>query len=299
MNSLCNFFAKDVKGFVTLVSSVDMDGPVVVSLDTFLALSPSPSNVMTQVAADLVKSYACFKEDIVRHHKGNSYTKKHTSAVEKPRIGMRELSREAIARKEFLALINKLSPQNASNIITQCKTSIRPEFLPMYVDMLWNAMMQSPDFQNLYIDVFTAIDSLYSVTVDIRRIWDTYLENKAWLPKPTEEGHSYDDFCDQVKAKKRAIASVKGWVYLYMNKLCKDDVMHVLFREMVNMDAPTDAVIDELIECYKLNARYMRTIDCVREVVHKWHQEAQMLPPMIRFKLYDLWELMEKMKHKV
>lgn len=246
---------------------------------------------MSAIALGLVKQYSCFREDTkkcpprnLRHNDGH---------VEKPRIGNRELSREAIARKDFLALINKLSLQNAQAIITQCQSSLRPEFLGMYVDMLWDAMLRSPDFQGLYIDMLVAIDKSHSVFGDVQRIWDTYLQQQAWVSASmaADSTSDYDDFCDHVKAKKRAIASVRAWIHLTHRTMCKSDVAATLLAKLIE-HGPTDITFDGIIEFYKARSPCLTPVTV--STLKAWYDAAQQLPPMTRFKLYDLWEMVPK-----
>lgn len=263
-------------------------GPLVVEIESFVSTPPTEDTRMGELAASLSQNYSCFKDDARKVHTYHAVTT-IPKKVEKPRIGIRELSREAIARKEFLALINKLSPQNVDAMKQQCMQTFRPEFSSMYVDMLWDAMLRSPDYQHLYTCFLVSIDHVKSVFADLHRIWDQFLHTKGWLPIST--GDSYDEFCDHVKAKKRAIASVRAWVTLAQDKLCNPDVASQLMTALIE-SGPTDVTLEELIEMYKGCPELF-----VPQVIHgieHWHRSASDLPPMIRFKLYDLWELITK-----
>lgn len=268
-------------------------GPIVVEFDVFQACKPlvGKANPITAIATSFVKQYACFREETRRPPKRGGHHDSHAHAhAEKPRIGNRELSREAIARKEFLALINKLSPQNAAAIITQGQSSIRPDFINMYVDMIWDAMLRSPEFQSLYVDMLVAIDKKHSVFGDIQRIWEAYLSQQAWIPI-TQDSGGYDDFCDHVKAKKRAIASIRAWIQLTDRQICKEDVSTILLAKLIE-GGPTDITLDGLIEFYRANCTCLTT--STRDTLRAWHIAAHELQPMTRFKLYDLWDIVPK-----
>lgn len=267
-----------------------MDGPVVVEFGVFQACKPSPS-AKAGLASNLAKQYACFRDEPRRAHT-HTHSRRHDGhAPEKPRIGNRELSREAIARKDFLALLNKLSPQNACAIIAQTQTSLRCDCIGMYVDMIWDAMQRSPEFQGLYVDMLAAIDEKHSVFGDVQRIWEAYLVQKPWTAvaaSAASDAAAYDEFCDHVKAKKRTIASIRGWIGLVRRRLCKEDVGISLIGHL--MDAgPTDMSLDGLMEFCRAQAFLTAH---VQSTIQDWHSHAQQLPPMTRFKLYDLWEKM-------
>ena len=62
---------------------------------------------------------------------------------ERPRIGIRELSREDMCKKEFLSLTNKVSPQNKDAISRKLLTALAPQYATMYCTVIW-AIMQRP-----------------------------------------------------------------------------------------------------------------------------------------------------------
>lgn len=263
-----------------------MEGPVVVEFRVFQACKPSSSqkNRLTVVASNLAKQYACFRDEPRRPRRHEVH-----SHAEKPRIGNRELSREAIARKEFLALLNKLSPQNASAIIAQTQASLRSDFIGMYVEMIWDAMLRSPEFQGLYIGMLAAIDQKHSVFGDIQRIWEAYLVQKPWVSSDVVSvSPSYDEFCDHVKDKKRTIASIRGWIGLVEQRLCKEEIGSSLIAQLVEA-GPTDMSLDGLMEFCRAPSYLTPSIHAT---IQQWHDNAQQLPPMTRFKLYDVYEKM-------
>ncbi len=274
------FLLNDVKG-VRLHQDKRMDsGPVVIDIAVFQACAPSAKNRMTSVATSFIKQHACFRET---HRRPLPPKREH-----QPRIGNRELSREAVARKDFLAFINKLSPQNACSITQQAQASLRGDFIHMYVDMLWDAMLRAPDFQVLYIDLLVAIDKKHSVFGDIQRIWDGYLHTCGW--NSAGPVGSYDEFCDHVKSKKRAIASVRAWIQLTERHLCSDDVASVLLEKLVE-SGPVDATLDGIAEYCRAQSPLIRGI---QKTLQAWYDNAQQLPPMTRFKLYDIWDNITK-----
>lgn len=266
-------------------------GPVIIEFQSFLSTLPIEDERLRAIAKGLQAQYACFKEDVKKHYNHHASKGKHNNSLEKPRIGLRELSREAIARKDFLAMINKLSPQNLDTMKEHCKSVLRPECIPLYVDMLWDAMLRSPEYQHLYVDIMLTIDKVQSVFADVHRIWDSFVEKKAWMVDTnTATDASYDDFCDHVKTKKRAIASVRGWIHLTQEKLCDPSITDKLLQLLLQ-DPPTDVSVEQLIELYKsCPVQFKIAIPTIRE----WHENAANLAPIVRFKLMDLWEILSK-----
>lgn len=262
-------------------------GPNIVEMDVFITIAPTIDEKMVSSAATLMKQYTCFKDTESKHR---HFSKKHHPHVshEKPRIGVRELSKEHIARKDFLALINKLSPQNAEVIQQQLKSVFRMEFTSMYVDMLWDAMLRSPDYQHLYVDIMRMIDATQSVFGDLHRIWDDYTQRRLYMPEG--EDTSYDDFCDRIKAKKRAIASVTAWIKLVESNLCDAFILEQLLANLINV-GPNDVILEELLELCKWAPN---VFEPSRTTIKAWHDAAQDLVPMVRFKLFDLWEYASK-----
>lgn len=269
----------------TLLSIMDI-GPNTVDMDVFINCDPALDESLVAAAASLMKQYTCFKDDVV---KTRHVTHKKTSHVaEKPRIGSRELSKEHIARKDFLALINKLSPQNFDVIRQQFDHVFRTEFTHLYVDMLWDAMLRSPEYQMMYVEMMSAIDKLHSVFGDLHRIWDDYTTRRLYMPEGNDA--SYDDFCDRIKAKKRAIASVNAWIKLVEASLCDKVILHQLMSHLL-LAGPNDVILEELIEMCKGAPSIFAPS---RDVIKTWHDDAASLVPMVRFKLFDLWEYASK-----
>lgn len=240
------------------------------------------------IAAQFIKQYACFRDAPPMQRRPPPPRREHHA--EKPRIGNRELSREGVARKDFLALINKLSPQNARAIIQQAMTTLRGDFIHMYVDMLWDAMLRAPDFQCLYIDLLIAIDKKHSVFGDIQRIWETYLHKNGWDCANSATSSTYDDFCDHVKIKKRAIASIRAWIHLTDHHLSSADVATILLDRLVD-NGPVDASLDGIAEYCRAQSSLIHGIHAT---IKTWYDHADQLPPMTRFKLYDIYEIITK-----
>lgn len=164
-----------------------------------------------------------------RHrHGGHGHGHGGHRKAERPRIGIRELSREDISRKDFTANMNKLSRQNYESILRLIRTTYNSNYLPNYMEILWTMMVRQPDFQDLYIQV---IKHLLSITPPERSAfahsyWTercaAYFREKQWFPSFPDHlfsgnpntNEEYDEFCDYIKWKKHTGASLLAWLRL-------------------------------------------------------------------------------------
>jgi len=146
-----------------------MERIVVVALDAFEAAlaraAGPPPEPLRRLAASLA-SYACFKPapasdraSFGRHGKARGAepragAPRRSGLLERPRIGARDLSREALCRKDFLSLMNKLSPQNAEKIWKTFSAGMLPAQAPLYCEVLWALMQRAAKlYARLYADV--------------------------------------------------------------------------------------------------------------------------------------------------
>lgn len=230
--------------------------------------------------------------------------------ADRPRIGTRELSREDISRKDFMANMNKLSRQNYDAILRLIRTTYNSNFLPNYMDILWTMMIRQPDFQDLHIQV---IQHLLTITPPERKTfvqtyWDNrckvYFQEKQWTPSDdlllTASQDEYDEFCDYIKWKKTTGASLVAWLRLMEHAVIAADY-----------DLCFNAVIDSIQTAFQ--QRMHKYIECLLEWfvqmasigLHAYHFPADMdfilndwletikergLSSSLRFKIMDVRE---------
>lgn len=220
---------------------------------------------------------------------------------EKPKIGTRELSREALAKKEFFGIINKIAPQNKDAILK--KLVFRDEFLDAYIKFLWDALLRSPEYQELYMDVLAVIANHFAgsaVCESIERVlWIDYIQERRWLFAPASDGEEYNDFCDHVKLKKQIVASVNAWALLTRNKYINiiDKLFDMVYDECNSRLKKFDfsKTVEILLETlYEFKDRRSHDI-IAAAITDTWYEiiKDPDCPPVIRFKVYDFVDLLK------
>jgi hypothetical protein len=277
------------------------NGPIVIELDQFLRIGNCrTSEVLVQKASWLQQTFECFQET------ENSAPKPRWNKVErpsrkadKPRIGNRDLSNEAIARKDFLGLMNKLSSTNKEHMIKQMRASLRPEFKTMYVQIIWDFMLRAPDFQDIYSDVYLNLSCNIDIRDDIQELWTNYFTSKNWIPPTSilENNEEYDEFCEYVKWKKRAIAAIRGWIYMCRKMLLDQKCEQQLFAALVadvneRVQAGPCKVLEVLLEqLLAFLAHTNHDMHAITPCIGVWSERAPSMPPSMRFKLYDVRDI--------
>lgn len=252
----------------------------------------------------LKSQFDCFRTDNVPMWKKRQNTHHaKPSPLPRPKIGNKEMSTEAIAKKEATSLMNKLSMTNKDHIFTQLKSSIREQHADVYTTIIWDFMLLCPDQQPLYCDILLQLSCYISVHPHVTRIWDNYISHKAWIPPQIDESNgTYDDFCDHVKWKKQAIAKVKGFVGLCRKTLLPSECCTTLLTELLatcskslskNDHKETEVFIDQLF-AFLHSSAHVYCDSTVLEVATKWRALAPTLSPALKFKLYDLHDLVIK-----
>jgi len=175
-------------------------------------------------------------ERIVRDHTTRDHTSRdHTSRnrvestwindkpAERVKIGGKAATTEEKLRKEFFSLMNKLTEGNKEQILKNVlanHVSQDPthEHITVYVNIIWDMMLRNRDIQNLYIETllkFVGNESIREYTYEeCQRVYNEYIETHKWLPPEaiidSGEVSEYDEFCDFMKWKKRALAAIFG-----------------------------------------------------------------------------------------
>lgn len=230
---------------------------------------------------------------------------------EKPKIGGRDLSTHAIARKEFLSLMNKVTPANVDAFCGRVSNILRNDCTEIYADVAFDMMQRMPAAQDLHMRILLEIDgALFETERAVlrelcRKRWDQYVAGRGWVP-PSDvlaevPSDDYDGFCEFVKWKKYACALVGVWLRMFPTPLLADrapgpaptpaDLWGYLASTIGDMIASgntraLDVILDEA-KCFAAQARIPEE---GRQQIRGWHAAAPGLPPAPRFKIYDLYE---------
>lgn len=227
---------------------------------------------------------------------------------ERPRIGARELSTEALARKEFLSLLNKITDTNVDAMLVALKTRLRdtPECRVVYRALLWEFCLRMPKMIPVYMRVLRVLPAEPEA-------WEmqyaAYVQADAWIPPPevledapAEEAEApsaasaaaaYDDFCAYVKWKKQALAAVVAWITLMREGIIQQDPACLQETLVALIDQQLCGVIrkevlDPLLEQLLTSVSLLGVGGGLRRRLRAWVGLAPSLEPSSRFKIYDL-----------
>jgi hypothetical protein len=301
-----------------------MDEPTVIpfsvllnGLNTILLRSPNP------ILQDILAKYPCFHEktdnrfgSYSKWNHGTHSSKKisqATSLRERPKIGNKDTSKEAILKKEIQSLLNKLSHQNYETILKQMKKHFHIDHMELFMTILWNAIQLQPDFQELYIhmlqQIYQSVQDEWVVLLNSQwnMIWTQYIENYQWrLPyELVERSHNYNDFCDYVKEKKRLISISQAWARLINLGMIQSDPFFLISQilQHIHRDLQMDNPIHVMcMECYiEQSKEYYKTLRMnlqkkIPDNVYRNILDIKMfdLPKSCYFKIVDFIELIEK-----
>lgn len=314
-----------------------------VPLQVFLQIRTRSDLVDVEAASkaqQLQDTYACFKisGDCHQHHRhgkhahthggsSNRWSRKGPAAdrhkderrltrTEVVKIGSKELSRQNLARKDFMALMNKLSRQNKLHIHQTVQNVFREDCLSVYVDILWDLMQRSADLITLYMEVIDVLvhvsENKESWPLKWAKTWDEFEQGGG--PAPNQEllaDDDYGEFCDYIKWKKRTNGALCACVHLakagYIRSTIPMDtaeLIKVAFDETIlpsdlqpSGTKVSDAHIDQL-RCMIAEEHGLCCDRCIRDAALAWCEgwcsKGSHLRPSTRFKMLDLMELCSK-----
>jgi hypothetical protein len=276
------------------------------------------SDVFDAKALGLLNKYKCFfiggKGDgrgDPRWMRGKTHA--HVQEPEKrPRkivgvpVGSTEDMQVAVARKEFMPLMNKLTQKNKISILSQVKGIIKPSSSHIYMDIILNICLQCPEYQTLYMEVIDIITSAYASATDglrhtVQNRFNTFIENSEYVPPDTMDKMEYDDFCDYVKWKKKAIASVNMYMLLE-DKGVLQTVYDLSLALIGSCDYAlnkrdydkADIILEQLLAIYCHNTSvHKKQIDAITGFVSRWMSKTDDMRCSTKFKFYTFSEKFE------
>lgn len=292
-----------------------------VSLDQFLyirgTLAGKSIPSLVEKSKHLKSSCTCFasggNQTPSYHTSTSSFTHnlshRHVSGHSRPgpartdiiKIGCRDLSRENLARKDFLALMNKLTDTNRETIFRGLKNVYRSGCTSIYVQIIWDMMQRSPNFITMYIsviDILATCDEKEAWKQQWTCVWDTFIGENAWDPRKhcPNDNDAYDEFCDAVKWKKRVLAGVVALACLSEKDWISEKVGDILVEKVLaQIDVQADPRMTEImldeIKALLPHLSYEATL-----VVAKWCNSVDnsAVRPASRFKLLDLSDIIDK-----
>lgn len=296
------------------------------SADQFLSLRSfvSSHEKLQEKREFLLKTFPCFTTpttlpppypNSAKHKRSHRHESKG-NRTEKVKIGCRDLSRENFGRKDFMALMNKMTLANKDTILQSIRNAYRDDCQSIYTEITWSMMQKSPEFHELHLSVLNTIRNITTRSSDWQNAWcdigRMFLADKKWIPSDTIlDSEDYDEFCEFVKWRKYTVASIKALCMLEDHQW-----LDMPFRTSVSMsimqsvedtlqktspnatnigDKLTDALIEQLHTIVSLSHHY----EGIHRSISDWfdNRVANLLPqlrPATRFKMYDLHELLDR-----
>lgn len=283
-----------------------------ISLDTFYSYQRSiiDPGTFKEKALHLISNYKCFTEnsnnfrDKNNANRGRHFVPAATERPDKIKIGSRELSREYLAKKEYMSLMNKLSDQNKKQVYNMFKAAIREDCFKLYIEMTWDMMLRFPEFQKLYYDLIKILYDYLENKTDFINIWLNIISDyelfRRWIPADEIlDDNDYDEFCDYQKWKKRAVASlsaiklliVKEWIPKTIIVNISEKIIESC-KEYIKSTNGTgckvfDSLLDQLtIVCDNIEDKII--VDFINESLLNVN-----IRPSSKFKLLDIKEKVE------
>jgi hypothetical protein len=206
-----------------------------------------------------------------------------------------------MAEKDFLGMLNKIAPANRDRILATLKKHIRPELDRMYLVTLWEHFLRSDTYQDVLMDVLYVLSGQFDVKVFLDEKWRDYVHSRAWVPPLVERNGAadYDEFCDAVKWRQRAMAILQMWRGLVDHGWLPNGEMVPLQGAIAHdIDAQLDAVepiykaCEIMFEELGVAVKLFGATECTRDWVHPMRARAVNFPPAVRFKVYDLYDIL-------
>ena len=265
----------------------------------------------------------------------------HDRLKERVKIGIdassssnKELLVKINKKREFFALINKLSVHNKVQIFKNIDTHHNSveclnENAAHYVQIVWDMMLRMGDLQKLYVELLLMFKKSDECIIkhEIHALYKTYIDSQLHLPPTTidvhDEQNEYDEFCDFVKWKKRSSLAIHAFHQFILHDVIDDSVLKSMAHDILASleellkDATKNAhVINAMLD--QIHAMYICIIGTMQirtqpeSYVHMYNmlnqftastcKFANVLPPIVKFKLLDVYGYVQKnesSQHKV
>lgn len=268
----------------------------------------------------IIQQHECFIE-IQNKYPYNKYNKKPQyprrnntiqltqKKKERTKIGNRDMSKESIIKKDFQAILNKITENNIEKLIKQTNNIVDIKYINIILELIYQYLLLQSNFQHLYILLLNGIynNSNNSIQDNIKQFWidkfNNYLSNQEWNidEKILEETENYDNFCYSIKIKKERVSLISSWARLKNNNLL-DNKPEYLFSLILDNCFSLDMnnlihrnIIDNYIEQLK---EYYNTIsEDYRNIINNMYNKQlnklidYNLPKISYFKLLEFLEL--------
>jgi hypothetical protein len=209
--------------------------------------------------------------------------------------------------REVMALLNKISKRNYSQICAKVKKLVNPTNVDGITKSILEKCQKQPNFLELYISLIQDIqgecgvigkDSIMAILLEYV---EEFIRNRQFTDYHLDSSN-YDQFCSNLDNKSQIIGKHKTIIALilkiFRNNLI-DEYFNIMFNEIIKMDKLFDAdveddnekhelLLDILTDFVKTDKRYKSHID----KYYSTHQTVlQQYSLKARFKVMDLTEV--------
>lgn len=273
----------------------------VIEVERFLQVRALVSVIpdhLRRIAEEMKRTYRCFSDE---GHEKRFYPRqqvvRHVEA--RSRIGSRVLSKEAISKKEFMVHANKMTHKNKDSIIQAFKPHIRKECIDIYMAVVWDLIQRAPEYQDIYADFIASIcaDTGDVLHEKFTKIFDNYVASRNWYPSAQMVTEDYDEFCEFVKWKKRAVAAVQAFKLFVARKWLSEEKLVALTDDLVSElngllaqstgCSIADALLEQLAYLPIKNETVIKTLS----------DKSTSLRPSTKFKILDLVNGFQRYHH--
>jgi hypothetical protein len=258
----------------------------------------------------------------------------HDRLKERVKIGIdasssinKELLVKINKKREFFSLINKLSTHNKAQIYKNIDAQHNSvanltEYGSQYIQIVWDMMLRMGDLQKLYVELLLMFKKTDERIIkhEIHEVWKAYIDLQLHLP-PTNidvqcEQNEYDEFCDFVKWQKRSSLAIHAFHQFILHDMIDETVLKSMAHELVasleellrnaTKNAHViNAMLDQIhamfvciIETMQLRTQpqsYVPVYNMLHQFISSACKSADMLPPIVKFKVIDIYEYVQKM----
>jgi hypothetical protein len=241
----------------------------------------------------------CFQSGPRRSHWADTKHSKENDNASKTNTRIPIPSTQNIAdhKKQFISLLNKLTPDNIEKLCTKYKAQFEEAHASMYIDTIFEYIQRSSELCTTYCKLLMYLHQTFNIVAALNTLASTFLQDRQWsLSSKPVDGENYDEFCDTQKWKRKILAFLQAFMYLMHEKLIpsswiSDFVTAVIQTYKQEQDEYCkEMYLHELWEC-------IQSPLCPLDTIWKFVQSADvdhMKPSALKFRLQDISEAIKK-----
>ncbi len=286
-----------------------------------------------QKAEQLKDAYVCFRFKQPQYNtktsaKGYKKDVQTSTSLEyptaknmRPRIGLLFTNTEGKARKNFVAFMNKLSPQNKAEILQNFIRSLVPDNIDIYMDQIIKLFQVQPSYHDLYMEVLHHIIAISPerARVFIEDHFVEFIKEQTYIMPKTildcienidPNGENTDNLCEYTRWKKKMKSLIVLYVHMLSSRVfgTKKDIeqLFVLLAKTCDenwnnpsaIDVYLDITLSSVQAIYKYIPKGLDIFPMLANRYRNWNSIKDTLRPSSKFKVLDILEIMDKRARK-